>query len=152
VPFEDFYFEIEKLIFSPKFVNNLFLAEKAKLANSLPPLQASNTIVHPLMNGSSNKIVFFPNEQKQSHSLNNQSSNQYYSNIPNIFKKNIHMPENHYLMNYSEYNFPTNNSEMPYNYQNQSIDINGNPNLYNERNSQMVYKKISKKSKKKYKK
>ena len=138
MPFQDFYFEIEKLIFSPKFVNNLFLSEKAKLANSLP-LPASNNIAHPLMNGSSNKLLYFSNEQKHSHAINNQSSNQYYSNIPNIFKKNIHMPENHYLMNYSEYNFPTNNSEMSYNYQSQSVDLNGNPNLFNERNPQMVY-------------
>ena len=59
------------------------------------------------------------------------------------------MSENHFQSNFphqiqSEFNFqPNNNSEMSFNYQNQSMDMNGNPNivmgrLYHERNNSIV--------------
>ena len=127
VTFQDFYFEIEKLIFSAKFVSNLHLSEKAKHAAALPLQQ--NNIIHPIMNGVNpkmNKIVYYPNPIEAKPQIPNvmPGPNQYYSNIPNIIKR----PQDgqYYAQQpLTEYSYPNNGQELSFNnYQNQSIDYN----------------------------
>ena len=100
----------------------------------------------PVINGSNNKMVFYPNEQKPQNQQNimNHSSNQYFNNIPNIFKRPTH-DNQFYPQPMQEPNYQNNNSEMSFNYPHQSGDFNHNTNhmngierLFQDQNSQLV--------------
>ena len=117
VTFQDFYFEIEKLIFSAKVVSNLHLSEKAKHAAALPLQQSS--LLHPILNNPKlNKIVYYQNPMESKPQIPNvmpgHGQNQYYSNIPNIIKR----PQDgqfYAQQPLTEYSYPSNGQEMSFN-------------------------------------
>lgn len=109
-------------------MDNLFESEKKKKKKSnyshYSPPHTDNSFIN--MNGNSNKMVFFTNEHKQPQAMVS-SSNQYYSNIPNIFKKNHRSHDGVYQISYSHHH----------------NNINLNHNNSNNTNENIMYQPMS---------